>query len=257
MNKNEKRLRELVSNSALSADVEIIYKEVTSSTNEIAKLAPRGVSKDQIYVAQEQTAGRGRLGRSFVSDTGGLYMTLRFERRLPPMVATKITVFAAVAVARVIERLTSLTPMIKWVNDIFIGDKKLAGILCEGVTDENGELAVIALGIGVNVFGTLSPEIAEIATTLSAHTEAAPDIPTLAAETVKEIYSLKDTPFSLIIDEYRRRSLVIGRRVRVLRQNEEYHALARGIDDSGALVLERDNGKEEHLATGEISVRLS
>ncbi len=256
LNKNEKRLRELVSNLASLADVEIIYKTETASTNEMAKLAPRGAAKDQIYVAEKQTAGRGRLGRSFVSDRGGLYMTLRFERRLPPTSAVKITVFAAVAVLRAIERLTQIKPMIKWVNDIFIGNKKLAGILCEGVADENGEIAVIALGIGVNVFGALAPEISEIATTLSAHTEHAPEVPALAAEIIKEIYSLKDVPFSRIMDEYRSRSLVIGREVRVLRQNEEYRALVRDIDDGGALVLEREDGREEHLATGEVSVRL-
>ena len=108
--------------------IELIYKKESPSTNEEAKNAPMGASADRIYIAERQSAGRGRLGRSFSSGSGGLYMTMRFEVPTSPNDATKITVLAAVAVARAIERLVPIRAGIKWVNDILLNAKKICGI---------------------------------------------------------------------------------------------------------------------------------
>ena len=216
-----------------------------------------GAKKDSLYIAERQSAGRGRLGRTFSSDLGGLYMTVRFERSVSPACATKITVLAAVAVARAIERLVPIKTGIKWVNDIFAGGKKVAGILAEGVLGEDGKIALCVLGIGVNISNTLPPELSEIAGTLASFSDNVPDICDLAAKIVKEIYALADVPFGEVIEEYRARSVLIGKQVRVIKKcASEYDARVLGISDAGELILELDGGEKEFLATGEVSVRM-
>ena len=256
MNGNEKKLRALLSSSPLTENVELIYRKKSPSTNGEAKAAPLGVTRDSLYVAERQSAGRGRLGRSFLSKKGGLYMTLRFECCLPASEATKITIYASVAVARATERLAPVNLGIKWVNDIILEERKLSGILTEGVADADGNISVAVLGIGINVKNKLAKEIKGIATTLKEHGKA-PSLPDLAYEIVKEIYSMKDLPFTAIIDEYRRRSVVIGKEVRVIKKNvPEYAALVLGINEDGELILELPTKERELLSTGEVSVRL-
>ena len=236
---------------------ELIYKKTSPSTNEEAKGAPKGACHDRIYIAEKQSAGRGRLGRSFSSGLGGLYMTLRFERSVLAEDATKITVLAAVAVARAIERLVPIKAGIKWVNDIFVCGKKVSGILAEGVLGEDGKIALCVLGIGVNIKNALPRELSEIATSLSEVSDRVPDLADMAAEIIKEVYDLGGVPFSEIIEEYRARSVLIGKTVRVIKKcAPEYDARVLGISDAGELILELDGGKKELLATGEVSVRM-
>ena len=237
--------------------IELIYKKESPSTNEEAKNAPMGASADRIYIAERQSAGRGRLGRSFSSGSGGLYMTMRFEVPTSPNDATKITVLAAVAVARAIEQLVPIKTGIKWVNDIFVCDKKVSGILAEGVLGTDGKIALSVLGIGVNISNALPPELSEIAATLASFTDRAPDVADLAGEIVKEVYALAQVPFGEIIEEYRARSVLIGKTVSVIKKcADEYSARVLGISDAGELILELDGGKRELLATGEVSVRM-
>ena len=255
MKKSEKLLQRLFLESELCRDLKIIYMKSTCSTNELAKNAPRGGAPVSIYVAEKQTGGRGRLGRSFSSKKGGLYMTLRFEKSLPATSATRVTVFAAVAIARAIEKLAPVNIGIKWVNDLILDGKKLAGILCEGVAGEDGNIEVTALGIGINVKNRLPKELFDIATSLSEHTEP-PSTVELAFAITNEIYDMQGLPFSEVIEEYRSRSVIIGKDVRVIKKGiPEYAARAIGIDGNGALILELPSGKTEILSTGEVSVR--
>ena len=185
-------------------------------------------------------------------------MTLRFERSVLAEDATKITVLAAVAVARAIERLVPIKAGIKWVNDIFVCGKKVSGILAEGVLGEDGKIALCVLGIGVNIKNALPRELSEIATSLSEVSDRVPDLADMAAEIIKEVYDLGGVPFSEIIEEYRARSVLIGKTVRVIKKcAPEYDARVLGISDTGELILELDGGEKELLATGEVSVRMS
>ncbi len=238
-------------------NIEVRYFDVIESTSTAAKSDAGRAECDVLYVARRQTAGRGRLGRSFISPEGGLYMSFLFcgERRAED--ALKMTVYAAVCVARAIEALTGLDVKIKWVNDLFLGEKKLAGILCEGVFDTRGGICAAVLGIGVNLVGDLGLEIKDIATTLSEHTECVPSAEELLVKIVEELYSLSGERFADVLCEYRRRSCVIGKRVKVLKADSEYYATATDIDEAGRLVLQKEDGSCEHLMTGEVSVRLT
>ena len=252
---NKERLADMLLSLGIKNPPEVFYYDSISSTNGVAKAVPIGAMPDGLYIAKAQSAGRGRLGRSFVSDEGGLYMTLRFERNLPPVAATRATVYTAVAVCRAVEGLTGLSPKIKWVNDVLLGGKKLAGILCEGIIGDGGMLSVLAVGIGINVLTAPKGEIAEIATALCEHTRDCPDPIMLAAAVTQQMYVMHNMQFSDVLNLYRERSVIPGKRVRVIKPACEYFATAVEIDDDGALVIKTDGGVTEHLATGEVSVR--
>lgn len=245
----------MLSSSGIKDLPEVFYYDSIGSTNGVAKAAPLGATRDGLYIAKSQSAGRGRLGRSFVSDEGGLYMTLRFERMLAPASATRATVYTAVAVSRAVEGLTGLSPKIKWVNDVLLGKKKLAGILCEGIVGDGGMISVLAVGIGINVLTVPSGEVGEIATALCEHTQECPDPITLAAAVTEQMYAMQNMIFSDVLNLYRERCAVFGKRVRVIKPTGEYFATAVEIDDDGALVIKTDDGGTEHLTTGEVSVR--
>ncbi len=259
----ERIAREEASLKALLEGMDFVPKDleprcfnISESTNKDAKNSARGAASDMIFLARSQSAGRGRLGRSFSSGEGGLYMSLLFRKSMSPDYALRITVCAAVAVQRAVKKLTGLDGKIKWVNDIFAGNKKLAGILCEGACGENGEISHAVLGIGLNILKPEDPEISDIASSLFECAEKVPDRLALAAEITNEVYHALRRDFSSVTEEYREKSCLIGRRVRVIKPAEEYEAMVLGIGDAGELVIKREGADTEALTTGEVSVRL-
>ena len=243
----------------LSSDLLItVYKKI-DSTNTQAKLAAESGDVDKaIFVATEQTAGRGRLGRSFTSNKNkGLYLTILIGRELPADFATALTTYMAVIATRAIAALTPLAPKIKWVNDVYVGGKKLAGILTEGRAKSEGTLAYAAVGIGVNLYKQDFPEdVQAIATTVEDECGKRIDVNDLTAMIVKEFFENLDlvgTP--ALADEYRSRSFLIGERVNIIKPTSTYEARVKHITDKCELLLELPDGTEEILATGEVSVR--
>jgi BirA family biotin operon repressor/biotin-[acetyl-CoA-carboxylase] ligase len=230
---------------------------VLSSTNLTAKeLAVAGAPEGTVVVADSQTAGRGRLGRTFASPTGGVYMSVV----LRPAVDTDpgmVTACAAVAVARAIRRLCDLPVGIKWVNDLLIRGRKVCGILAEGgLNPATGGLSYIVLGIGVNVAAAVFPEeLKPIVTTLEGE-GATVDRATLIAAILEEweaAYATLSTGDFLA--DYRRLSVVLGRQVTVWRGKDTFPAIAEAIDDSGHLVV-RTAEDTITLRSGEVSIRL-
>lgn len=249
---------------ALSKNLPIIVYKTIDSTNTRAKnSAEGGEYKDAVFVASEQTAGRGRLGRSFISEGGkGLYLSILLGGPLEPDLAVSLTTYMAVIASRCIEALTSTEPKIKWVNDIYLGGKKVAGILTEGKADESAEaLEFAVVGIGINLLKQeFDPEVKLIATTLEDECGKKVDVNTLAAMIIKEFF--ENLPLLLsdskeIAAEYRSRSFLIGERVTVIKPTESYNATVTDITDKCELVLALDNGKGEILSTGEVSVRMA
>lgn len=233
-----------------------IYKyDLTDSTNERAREYARGGGEmPALFIANGQTGGRGRRGRSFDSERGaGLYMTLLFEPDGSD--ATLITIRAAVALSRAIERLSGLSPEIKWVNDLTVRGKKLSGILAEGDFDECGRLRFLALGIGVNLIRRDFPEeLSDIVTTLEGETGKRISPETLSEAFVREFYNTVAP--SDIIAEYRRRSSVIGERVEVRRiSGEAFPADVLDVTDTGALLVRHEDGSTEELISAEVSIR--
>ena len=232
------------------------------STNAKAKeLAITGAPHGTVVVATEQTCGRGRLGRSFFSPGGsGVYLSMIIrpeEIGLEHADAVLLTTAASVAVARAVRKTLDLDLQIKWVNDLYYNDKKVCGILAEGVIDpKRSVLDAVVIGIGVNVQeppGGFPEELKEIAGALTGDSVSSTD--DLAAAIAEELWAMLPTIGERsFLAEYRQRSLVLGKRVRLLPKNVV--ATAINIDNNGGLIVRHADDSIETLTTGEISLRI-
>lgn len=226
-----------------------VAAELPSTNTALKEMAAAGAPMGTVLIAHRQTCGRGRLGRQFHSPEGGLYLSVL----VPP--ADTVTCRAAVAAARAIERLCDAKIDVKWVNDLFLNGRKVAGILAEGVLAPDGTLTAVVLGIGVNVGETTFPdELKPIATSLGNEGYALTR-EDLAAAFLTGLTQTLCADVS-VMDEYRRRNLALGRQITVLRGSETYPATAEGITDDGHLVVRTADGETHLLSSGEISVRL-
>ena len=239
---------------------DIVFKDETVSTNEdVKKMAEDGAKEFLTVVTRRQTGGKGRLGRKFFSPDGGLYFSVLLRPQTSVQASLKITTAAAVAIAQAIEKVSNKTAQIKWVNDIYIGRKKVCGILTEGAFDaENSRLKYAALGIGVNVAtpkGGFEDSIANTAGALFDKT-ACPSLVYCALlkeflESFKKYYkNIEQMPH---IEEYRRRSMLTGKTVTYEKDGKEYTATVSGISDSAELIVNR-KGKEDLLSSGEVQI---
>lgn len=255
---NPEDIRKWRADGEIGAEMEI-HDEMVSTNTRARELAAQGAPHGTAVLARRQTGGRGRFGRSFYSPDGsGLYISFILRPNLPADRAVMLTSMAAVAVARAMERVADVKAKIKWVNDVYLGTKKACGILCEaGIDFESGRMQYVVAGIGVNV-GSMDfpPELDEIATSLSNACGQEISRSRFCAELMNELNALYPLLESgAFMDEYRARSNVIGRDITVLRGDERYSATAVDIDDSGSLIVRREDGSEAALHSGEISVR--
>jgi BirA family biotin operon repressor/biotin-[acetyl-CoA-carboxylase] ligase len=237
----------------------ITIRKSTGSTNEDAKhLAAAGAVHGTMVLAEEQTVGRGRLGRSFYSPNGcGIYMSVVLRPKLRLTDAVLITTAAAVAVSRAIEETTGISPQIKWVNDLFVGGKKICGILTESVNRfESSCVECVVVGIGINVVAADLPgEIRETAGSLFDQ-KSGFSRNHLAAAVVNHLLGLSEmlTDRSFL-EEYRRRSMILGKSIRFLENSVWHDAVAIAVDSSGGLVIQTAEGTRV-LFFGEVSVRM-
>ena len=241
---------------ALGTSLPVVFFDETDSTNtrakEFAKSRDAGEKSPVLFVASSQTGGRGRMGRRFVSSGGGIYMSLLTYPDSCGYDTTRATAEAAVAIACAIESLCEAKPQIKWVNDIYLGDKKLAGILCEGELDQEGNFAYLIIGMGINVYkNAISDEISDIATSLESESNAVPDSSFLVAKIIENILTSNTSDF----EEYKKRSMVIGKTVRVIKHDVQYEAMVKDLNSDYSLEIEHD-GQTERLFTGEVSLKI-
>ena len=236
--------------SQLNSDYTVtVLAEIPSTNTALKEMAAQDTSIGTTLIAARQTGGRGRLGRQFHSPEGGLYLSTLIA---PTDTATCC---AAVAAARAIESLCDAKIDIKWVNDLYLNGRKVAGILAEGVFSPDGALTAVVLGIGINVGEMTFPdELQSIATSLGNEGFA------LSREDVAAAFlnGLTQTlcADASVMDEYRRRNLVPGRQVTVMRGNETYLATAETITDAGHLTVRDTDGHTHELSSGEVSIRL-
>ncbi len=234
--------------------IKIFSYDITDSTNQRAKEYAKEENAyfPAVFVAEEQSAGRGRRGRSFDSAKGaGLYISFLF-RTDGLFDAAAVTVSAAVKVCRAIEAVAGIRVGIKWVNDIFVSGRKLAGILAEGEMRESG---YAICGVGINLYEREFPEeLSQIVTTLERECGRRVDKQALTARLIEEFFKPYDT--ESLLSEYRSRSVVLGRRVEVRKiLGEAYSAIAKEILDDGALLVEREDGVTERLISAEVSIK--
>lgn len=245
------------------ATIPILYFDTVDSTNRIAKeLALRHAEHGTLVVAREQTAGKGRNGRSFFSPAStGLYMSMILRPDVISSVAIRITTAVAVAVCRAIESVVPVEARIKWVNDIFVNGKKVCGILTEGITGfESGRIESIVVGIGLNVstpVHSFPTEIRSIATSLYPDGSLQPNMRNqLAASIATQVLSaVSEIEHMSFLSEYRKRSLVLARRITVSQGASTYLATAKEIDNDGSLIVVTEDNVRKILNSGEVSLR--
>lgn len=236
-----------------------VVLDAVDSTNSYAKklCGGEGLDGDCVF-ALSQTGGRGRLGRSFFSYEGGIYMSLILKPALSADSALFITTAAAVAVGEAIEKVCGKNPRIKWVNDIYIDGKKVCGILTEGAIGENGALDYAVLGIGINLGAPdkFPEDISFIAASILDTKDSYELKAKLIAEIVKIFFEIYKNPASKeYMNRYRERSYLTGKTVEYLKDGEVHIARVIGIDDNAGLKL-LENGEEITLTAGEVSVKI-
>lgn len=283
-----------------------IYESIDSTNSEAKRRAMAGAVSGTVVIAEEQTAGKGRLGRSFSSPKqGGLYISFIIKPEQFNNRSLLLTLAGSVCACRAIERTTGLQPKIKWVNDLYLDNKKISGILTEAIMNfENGEIESIIIGVGINCntdISSLPKDVRKVAGSLKAFMllnkntsyeyddpqendrETLPskfNIPEseftttstdhvdrnlLAANLIKELSSIESMCEDIsFLNEYRKKCFILGMKVKIIKNSSLASAeeilnapsgIALDISDSGALIVQYEDGSTEHLSSGEITVR--
>ena len=235
-------------------NIDICYYDDITSTNEVLKqMALDGVQAGKVLVAWHQSQGRGRLGRTFESPSGGIYMSMLLDNDSTMLLTAK----AAVATRRAIEQNTDRKVGIKWVNDIMLNGKKVAGILAQGAGDK------VVVGVGINFctdIASMDVSVRDVAESLYKKWQTSEcDAIDIVNTLVREMYDLaSETDVSSWLDEYRSASVVLGKKVNIFQAGSRTGSgTAVSIDENCALhVLDEKKG-EVILSTGEITLRLS
>lgn len=237
----------------------LVYAPRLSSTQTLAaRLAARSWPEGTIVLAEEQTAGRGRQGRSWFAPWGqALLLSAVLRPDLPPARASQITMLAALAAAEAIEAICGLPISLKWPNDLYLRGRKLGGILTETQLATDGsriEVAIVGIGINVTVDFTAQPALQEIATSL--HREAERSL--ARADLLLELLPRLEARYREVVASgschaaWSQRLLWIGEPVQVVGAQGIVRGLARGVDEQGALLVEQDDGTIEAIWAGDV-----
>ena len=230
-----------------------------NSTNQYLKEANKDeLQSGHVVIADEQMSGRGRRGRTFVSAKGeGVYLSILLKLNGQNHDLRLLTVCAAVAVSKAIENICDIDAKIKWVNDIFLNNKKVCGILTEAtLSAELQELDTIILGIGINT-GDIATEIQDIATSLQRETGMRGIRNSLVAEVLNQFEAIyldytERGNKEEILKSYEDRLFIKGQQIFVVNSKEDYPVIVQGIDDTGGLIVQTSAGDVEHITSGEI-----
>lgn len=240
---------------------QIYWYDVTDSTNTQAKrMAAEGAPHGTVLIADRQTGGRGRRGRSFQSPGGmGVYMSVLLRLGCSPDQVMHLTCAAAVAMCDAVEASAGFRPGIKWTNDLVYHGRKLAGILTELVTAPSGLCAVI--GVGINCCqqeADFDPEIRGFAGSLSMVTGRPIGRAGVAAAMITALQAMDSTLLTgkrAMMERYRRDCVTVGKDVCLIRSGEVRHGHAEGVADDGALLVRFPDRHLEAVNSGEVSVR--
>lgn len=236
---------------------------VDSTNNYLRKMAFSDCPDGQIVIANEQTNGCGRRGRNFVSPCDkGIYLSVLFRPDSLPSDMPAITAWTAVAVNNAIESVCHVRPGIKWVNDLVMNKRKLCGILTEmNIESESSQVQYVIIGIGLNVNEDASDfpkELHTIATSLTMETGKIFCRSQLAAEIIKQLdIMINSWPHAkeAYLNAYRTDDITVGKNITIIQKSDEKHAIATEITDNFSLRVHYNDGNDETLSGGEVSIR--
>lgn len=244
--------------AALAASGRVEWLDEIDSTNaELKRRAADGAADGTVLIARRQTGGRGRLGRTFFSPTGGLYMSVLLREAAHSPDVSLLTIAAATAVAEAIEAVTGQQTALKWVNDVYLHDRKVCGILAEAIANERGALQGVVLGFGVNITPPsdgFPDDLRDIAGAL--FDTAPPDTADRLAEAIIDrlmpyVERLSERAY---LTGYRRRSMLDGKTISFCENGVWHEGEALGIDDDGGLMVRLACGDERVLRFGEVTL---
>ena len=240
----------------------IFFFDSLVSTNTLAmELASNGCEEGTVIISDEQTGGKGRLGRSWVSPPQkNLYLSMVLRPHIPPRDAAILTLMSAVACTHAVKNVSGIPVSIKWPNDMIVSNKKLGGILTEVKTDRDSiNHAIIGVGININPdISELDENIRTIATSVMIETGTRHSRTLFAVEILKEINKWYKTLIGKgkkpILAEWLRLSSTIGRTVQVHEAKNKFTGIAEGIDNEGMLILNLGNGSHKKICTGDVTI---
>lgn len=233
-----------------------VLDSVDSTNNYLKKMKKNEKIEEMVVIADAQTAGRGRLGRSFMSNqASGIYMSILLKPTFSLEYAKKLTCLAAAATSLAIDQMAGTKTTIKWVNDIYLNSKKICGILTEGSTSiEQGSLEYVIIGIGINMYHQeFSEDIRKIATTIEDETNQIISRNELIIAIINQIDAyLKNIDDHTYMHEYIKKSFVIGKKVELYQNNQVYVAKVLNITEEGELQVLINNDVKT-ISSGEIT----
>ncbi len=235
----------------------ILFDETDSTNNQLKKLALDGAKDKTVVIANSQTAGRGRFGKSFFSpENTGIYLSIFRKLDLDENELSYVTPAAAVCVAEVLEEATDTEIGIKWVNDLYYNQKKISGILTETVSNiETGSIIGVVIGVGINLNTVFPDDLQSIAGNLPVVNN--PDLRNLiCGELINSLSKIEDyIKNKSFIEKYRQKSVLSGKKVFIPTENDEIYNVC-CIDEECGLVLENSKGERRVLRNGEVSIKL-
>ena len=237
-----------------------IFDEISSSNTVAKELALEGAKEGTIVIALTQTNGRGRLGRGFISNCdNGLYMSIILRPDINPDECVSITVMASVAVLEAIEKTANISAQIKWVNDIYINERKICGILTEAKFSKGDRLDYVICGIGINITppqNGFNDEIKDIAGAIFANEAPLEYKEKLLAKIIDNFFKHYNDKKDFM-NTYREKSSIIGKDVDVYCGNSIISGIAVDINDNAELVVKKEDGEICVFNSGEARVRKS
>ena len=238
----------------MEKETDVIYfPSVDSTNNYCKKLLAQGKEGTFLVVSDCQTSGRGRQGKSFYSPPGsGVYFSLVIRPHTTLQNSVTATTAAAVAVCKAIEKLTIKSPKIKWVNDVYLDGKKICGILTEAITNfEDSTVDSVIIGIGINISTSSFPSEITNAGCLDADVNKNK----LVALTADYLLTTAVSGYNDFIDYYRSHSIIIGEKIKFIKDSQVTYATATAIDETGGLEVELEDNSRIVLRSGEITIR--
>ncbi len=229
----------------------IHYFPQVSSTMDIARdLARKGCPGFTIVVAEKQLKGRGRLKRNWHSSTGGLYFTMVLRPQIPPVISARVNFAASLTLAGILKKLFQIDAQVKWPNDILVGEKKLSGMLSE-MEAEADILSFMNIGLGINVNNdptTEEPNAVSLKEILGKEVSRKK----ILAGFLDEFENLvTDNDFENIIPEWKKHTITLNRKVKIVTTHDISEGFARDVDENGALILELDDGSLKKVLYGD------